>query len=87
MGSRIYFVQGCPICGRRLNIRIEYLGRRLFCRHCKGQFVAQDPANGAMPDSETLRRAQQLLNHSVSKFPPPSNSPLPGKPSSDSIEG
>jgi len=63
MGSRIYFVQGCPICGRRLNIRIEYLGRRLVCRHCGGQFVAQDPANAPAPDSEALRRAQQLLEH------------------------
>ena len=76
MGSRIYFVQGCPICGRRLNIRIEYLGRQLVCRHCGGQFVAQDPANGPLPDSEALRRAQQLLDH-PSEISPPEQFPPP----------
>lgn len=76
MASRIYFVQGCPICGRRLNIRLEYLGRRLVCQHCGGQFIAQDSANGTLPPSEALQRAQKLLN-TPSEISPPEQFPHP----------
>ncbi|GEM_PF-5225580 len=38
------FTAQCPVCGRRLIIRISYLGKRVICRHCGGQFVAQEKA-------------------------------------------
>ncbi|MCS7305902.1 MAG: transposase [Thermoguttaceae bacterium] len=76
MVSRIYFIQRCPICGRRLNIRLEYLGRRMLCQHCGGQFVAQDPGTGTHSPSETLRRAQELLDNS-SELSPPGQFPHP----------
>jgi|YNPNPStandDraft_1061719.scaffolds.fasta_scaffold22720_1 DNA-directed RNA polymerase subunit RPC12/RpoP len=64
MSGSIYFVQECPTCGRRVHIRIEYLGRQVVCQHCHGQFLAQDPANGNHPPSEDLlRRAEQLLEN------------------------
>jgi DNA-directed RNA polymerase subunit RPC12/RpoP len=65
MASAIYFVQECPTCGRRLQIRVEYLGRRVVCQHCQGRFLAVDPASvrGDYVDhgSALLRRADELL--------------------------
>ena len=65
MSCPIYYVQECPTCGRRLQIRVEYLGRQLVCPHCQGQLTAADPDNppcdcGAS-SSSLLRRADELL--------------------------
>ncbi|MCE9629870.1 MAG: transposase [Planctomycetia bacterium] len=40
----VYFHQGCPVCGRRLQIDVNLLGRRVYCQHCGGGFVAMDDA-------------------------------------------
>jgi RNase P subunit RPR2 len=65
MSSPTYFVQECPTCGRRLQIRVEYLGRRVVCQHCQGHLMAADPANvrytGSAPGNALLRRADELL--------------------------
>jgi len=59
-----YFVQGCPTCGRRLHVRVEYLGKKVVCDHCRGKFIARDPSNAPAeagdPDS-VLKRAEELL--------------------------
>jgi hypothetical protein len=66
MPNPTYFVQGCPTCGRRLQIRVEYLGRKVVCQHCQGKFIATDPASarGDYVDqgSALLRRANELLD-------------------------
>jgi predicted HD phosphohydrolase len=63
--SKTYFVQECPTCGRSLQVRVEYLGRRVVCQHCHAYFEACDPASAAYPPSESgldlLRRAEVLL--------------------------
>ena len=60
-----YFVQECPICGRNLQIRLEYLGRSVACQHCNGQFTASDPATHPVPTWEPndalLARVDELL--------------------------
>ena len=63
MSKSTYFVQECPTCGRNLEIRVEYLGRRVVCQHCRGQFLASDAANAhSMSDSGLLmQRAEELL--------------------------
>jgi hypothetical protein len=65
MSSSTYFVQECPICGRQLQIRVEYLGKRVICRHCQGELTAADPANHRCdvpePSDALLRRADELL--------------------------
>jgi hypothetical protein len=43
MTHSTYFNQECPICGRQLHIRVEYLGRRVVCQHCQGALIATDP--------------------------------------------
>ena len=40
----VYYHQGCPVCGRLLRVRVELLGRRVYCQHCGGGFLATDPA-------------------------------------------
>ena len=66
MPSAMYFVQECPTCGRRLQIRVEYLGKPLACQHCQGTFVAAESSSmrgGAVDQgSALLRRANELLD-------------------------
>lgn len=64
--SKTYFVQGCPTCGRRLEIRVEHLGKNVVCQHCRGRFQAADPSTNRYPgllapSDEMLRRADELL--------------------------
>lgn len=65
MSNGLFFVQDCPTCGRRLHIRVEYLGREVVCQHCRGRLTACDPATcrSKEPDraAELLRRADELL--------------------------
>ncbi|MFN0020323.1 MAG: hypothetical protein ACKVP0_18850 [Pirellulaceae bacterium] len=37
-----YFFQDCPTCGRHVRIKAEYLGKRMSCLHCEGEFTAAD---------------------------------------------
>ena len=65
MSRSTYFIQECPTCGRNLHVRVEYLGRRVVCQHCHGQFEACDPASAAYPPEQSglslLQRAEELL--------------------------
>ena len=66
MSNTAMFVQECPTCGRRLQIRVEYLGKTVVCWHCRGRLVATDPASHRYPGAsrtseELLRRADELL--------------------------
>ena len=68
MSKSTYFVQECPTCGRNLEVRVEYLGKRVVCQHCRGQFVATDATNASFcSESGTalLRRAEELLEMST----------------------
>ena len=60
-----YFVQECPTCGRNLQVRVEYMGKRVVCQHCKAKFEACDPTSAAYPPMESslslLARADQLI--------------------------
>ena len=65
MPHSTYFVQECPTCGRRLQVRVEYLGRQVACQHCQAVFEAAD-LSGRRDDhggeqSALLRRANELL--------------------------
>lgn len=61
-----FFVQPCPTCGRHLEVRVRYLGKRVVCRHCHGEFEARDPeaVNYDEPAAcvSDLQRADQLLS-------------------------
>ena len=75
MSNPTYFVQECPTCGRRLQIRVEYLGRKVVCQHCQGSLVAADPTNVRCDFGNTgnalLRRADELLESMALQRPLP----------------
>ncbi|TWT35669.1 hypothetical protein KOR34_05630 [Posidoniimonas corsicana] len=65
MPRTTYFVQECPTCGRNLQVRVEYLGRRVVCQHCSARFEASEPSSrGSQTDSSSsaiMQRAEELL--------------------------
>lgn len=64
MPGGTYFVQECPTCGRSLQVRVEYLGKRVTCKHCSGKFEAVDPSTMNLPAESgisLLDRAEELL--------------------------
>jgi ribosomal protein L37AE/L43A len=68
MAGVTYFIQECPTCGRRLQVRVIYLGKRVACQHCGAKFAACDPQSpqSPMPDSSgTLLSRVQLLEASA----------------------
>ena len=78
MPNPTYFVQNCPTCGRRLLIRVEYLGKKVVCQHCHGSLTAMDPnmrADGGGLDNPLLRRAEELLETVSNKYPAPASAP------------
>ncbi len=74
MSRATFFLRECPTCGRRLQIRVQYLGRTVRCTHCNGSFVAYDPLLGAPrpdPQYDMLQRAEQLLAQQDASRPHP----------------
>ncbi len=66
MAECTYFVRECPTCGRSLHIRVEFLGKRVVCQHCRGPFVASDGSAQVIeppePNTSLLARAEELLD-------------------------
>lgn len=57
------FDQSCPTCGRRLQIRVDLLGRIVACKHCRAQFTAAQQ-NTSVDEHrliELLSRAEEFL--------------------------
>jgi DNA-directed RNA polymerase subunit RPC12/RpoP len=69
MAAATYFVQECPTCGRNLQVRIEYLGKRVACQHCSARFVATDPSSSFGDEADSgislLDRADALITQST----------------------
>jgi len=65
MVNPVSYVQGCPVCGRRLRISVHLLGQRVYCQHCGGGFVARHDDRGAVaagqPSVRQVDRAEELL--------------------------
>jgi hypothetical protein len=65
MPRRNNFLQECPICGRPLEIRKVYHGKKVACPHCSGWFTAidasRDPLDIWNQNNHLLHRADQLL--------------------------
>ena len=75
MANPTYFIQECPTCGRRLQIRVEYLGRKVVCQHCQGHLIAAAPTSVRCERAESgnalLRRADELLESIAHRRPQP----------------
>ncbi|MEN1681865.1 MAG: response regulator [Planctomycetota bacterium] len=65
MANATYFVQECPTCGRNLQVRVEYLGKRVVCQHCSSRFRATQDSSAsqseAASESTLMQRAEELL--------------------------
>ncbi|HEX5472053.1 MAG TPA: response regulator [Lacipirellulaceae bacterium] len=65
MSRSTYFVQECPTCGRKLQVRVQYLGKQVVCQHCGARFEAYDAGTASYPPPPSsmsmLERAEQLL--------------------------
>ena len=60
----MFFVLQCPTCNRRLRVCVDYLGKTIQCRHCRGTFVAYDPETASYhgdPQRSLMQRVDQLL--------------------------
>jgi hypothetical protein len=69
--SQTFVVQGCPICGRRLQIRTQFLGRRVQCTHCGGSFRSRIEADAfpAMSVEQAERLDGERLEHELPVLP------------------
>ncbi|MFM9058747.1 MAG: response regulator [Planctomycetaceae bacterium] len=65
----VFFNQPCPVCGRQLHIRVQLLGRRVYCQHCGGGFTAVGESLGGPPArdrvDELLARAAEALERAA----------------------
>ena len=60
MPQTTYFVKECPTCGRKLQVRVEYLGREMVCNHCGGDFLAGDARDAFTPNEDECSDAMLL---------------------------
>ena len=52
------FLKQCPSCGRRLEIRVQCLGKNVQCTHCGSIFTANNsPANPKLPQDTLVDQA------------------------------
>ncbi len=75
MPNVTYFSQDCPTCGRKLNVRVEYLGKKVVCQHCSGSFLAWDPEgapaetiSASLSGTKLMDRAQELIEMAEQKI-------------------
>lgn len=64
MASGTFFVRACPTCGRKLEVRVELLGREVECVHCGANFHATQEDRNAVDDQrieQVLARAQRYI--------------------------
>lgn len=78
--AKPYYVQECPTCGRKLNVRVEYLGKKVVCQHCRAPFVAWDSEgaptisaaapleNTSLSGTRLLDRAQELIEQAEARI-------------------
>jgi hypothetical protein len=65
----VFFGQACPICGRMLRISVTLLGRRVYCQHCGGGFVAADAslASGTASSADRSRACDEAVDALLAK--------------------
>jgi hypothetical protein len=60
-----FFLQACPVCGRRLQVPDKLLGCGVTCQHCSGSFVANHETAAVDPTIDgraaMRRRIEALL--------------------------
>ncbi|MFM8704026.1 MAG: hypothetical protein ACKOHG_09190 [Planctomycetia bacterium] len=65
--SPVCYHQNCPVCGRSLQIRVQLLGRRVYCQHCGGGFVASDAVSGEKIPRPTDRPQAAIVDELIER--------------------
>lgn len=66
-------LQTCPVCGRRLSLPVQLLGRVATCGHCLATFqarCAEEHCDGVDPSARLYERAEELLRLADARFEP-----------------
>ena len=63
----VCYHQNCPVCGRNLRIRVMLLGRRVYCQHCGGGFIATDACVGASPPRVPNRPQSAIVDDLIER--------------------
>jgi ribosomal protein L37AE/L43A len=74
MTSATFFVRDCPACGRKLQVRVNLLGRDVECSHCGAVFntTNRDPKRDAdLKIERVLAEAKKFLDSSELVNPAP----------------
>lgn len=82
MPNRTSFVVACPSCARKLDVKVELLGRDVECRHCQAIFNTANPTGGPTADQaidRLLARAQAYVDSTLPSTDV-ANSTLPIQP-------
>ncbi len=59
------FGQSCPTCGRRIEVRLELLGRSIACPHCHAEFTASErPVPLPKSEDALMDRVERALRQS-----------------------
>lgn len=66
-GNPVCYHQDCPVCGRNLRIRVVLLGRRVYCQHCGGGFIASDGRVGNPPAPVPSGRQSAIVDELIER--------------------
>lgn len=68
------------MCGRLLSIRVALLGRRVYCQHCGGGFIAADGSCGGVGRRAQDCRIDDLLERAEAALQKAADSGDPQQP-------
>ncbi|GAB5404259.1 MAG: hypothetical protein Aurels2KO_24900 [Aureliella sp.] len=72
MPNRTNFVVACPACARKLDVRVELLGRDVECLHCGANFNSSSTADRPNDDAaidRILARAEEYVESALPVVP------------------
>jgi predicted RNA-binding Zn-ribbon protein involved in translation (DUF1610 family) len=73
MRTATFFACECSTCGRTLHVRVEYLGKRVACPHCRAEHIAIDPQlrpHESSPHIGVMQRVDHLLQLETAALQP-----------------
>ena len=59
-----HFNQGCPVCGRRLRVPVQLLGKQVCCQHCGQEMLATSDDSEQQTSINLRKRVDRLLARS-----------------------
>ena len=60
-----YFTQECPVCGPRMQVRIDLLGKKIACRHCTAVTLACDNSDHREIEAKYSMNTHRLRSYEI----------------------